>query len=104
MGRNGSIGKVGREGTHAPPVDLYRRMVKFSTLNNFLIWSPGINMIVSTPTKSTILRRTVFKWIFYLLRSPRYGYRKNTIIQRNTVISKNAIERKLFMLEPQKQR
>ena len=33
MGRNGSIGKVGREGTNAPPVDLYRRMVK-----NFQPW------------------------------------------------------------------
>ena len=83
---------------------MWTLFILFSTLNNFLIWSPGINMIVSTPTKSTILRRTVFKWIFYLLRSPRYGYRKITIIQRNTVISKNAIERKLFMIEPQKQR
>lgn len=33
MGRNGSIGKVGREGINAPPVDLYRRMVK-----NFQPW------------------------------------------------------------------
>ena len=45
MGRNGSIGKVGREGTHAPPVDLYRRMVKFSTLNNEKLFCLLISLV-----------------------------------------------------------